>query len=69
MTLSDETKAKISATQKRLAPKRGRKRRRSKGQGSVYQRAGAQTWSVAWTQNGTQHVEHGFADQDTAERF
>jgi integrase len=67
--VSEETRAKISETQKRLAPKRRKTRRKSKGQGSVYRRKGAQTWTVAWTQHGTQQFEHGFPDEDTAERF
>jgi len=46
-----------------------RRRRRAKGLGSVYRRKGAQTWTVAWTQNGRQHTESGFPDEDTAERF
>src|SRR5579871_5622343 len=46
-----------------------RKRRRAKGTGSVYRRAGAQVWTVAWTQNGVQHTESGFPDEETAERF
>jgi hypothetical protein len=37
--------------------------------GSVYRRKGATIWAVAWTQCGRQFSEHGFPDQDTAERF
>jgi hypothetical protein len=37
--------------------------------GSVCRRASATTWTVAWTQGGRKVFEHGFPDQDTAERF